>query len=649
MCGICGIVWKQRNVADEHSIKRMNDAMTHRGPDDEGYYTDGATQLAMRRLAIIDLQGGHQPITTPDGRYTIVFNGEIYNYLDIRNDLLARGHKFATNSDTETILLSYVEWGGECVHRLRGMFAFAIWDRDEDALFLARDRLGIKPLLYTNSGDCFAFGSELKVLLQAPGLAREFDYDALYYLLAFQALPTPLHLIRGVRSIPPGWRGWYRNGSLDLEEYWDVSFDSQTPMTEADAIDGMEEKLRESVRIRLMSEVPLGGFLSGGVDSSLVVSMMAGELPEPVRTFNIGWGDEYGEFNEVEHARAVAERYAADHHEHLVTVDDLIDELPEIVWHYDQPTPSAFQAYFVSKFTRQAVTVALSGLGGDEIAAGYDSFGHYARLEKRFARRRMVPRPLRKMLSNLLARGNDTARHIGTALDVEGRSSSSLFGQHRMLPGTDEIVRSLCRPDVAARTNAKAADWIGAIVDRAGAHSMVDQLTYLELRRFMIDDPLTDTDRCSMAHSLEVRVPFLDHELVEFACSIPPGVRMPTPETKYLLKKVAERYIPKSVIYRPKMGFSFPMVHWVPGPLKPLLDQVLSPESVRRRGLFELGAVAAAREQATQHPSRGSAAFVWNLAVLELWCRLYLDVDTPQAPQVSTEELIHQMPVMSLG
>ncbi len=646
MCGICGIVWKQSGLVEEDTIRRMNGSMGHRGPGDEGYFTDRTTQLAMRRLAIIYVKGGHQPITSTDGRYTIVFNGEIYNYQAIREELIGLGHTFSTNSDTETILIGYARWGADCVHRLRGMFAFAIWDRLRDELFVARDRLGIKPFFFVETPQWFAFASEVKALLQIPGCPRTFDYETLHHHLVLYAVPTPRSMFSEIRSLEPGYRAWYRNGMWRTERYWDVPFTVNERMSEEEAIGGIEGLLREAVRLRLISEVPLGAFLSGGVDSSLVVAMMAVQTDAPVKTFSIGWEKRYDEFNEVHHARAVAERYGTDHHEHLVTTDDLLAELPQIVWHYDQPTPSAFQTYFVSKFTKsQGITVALSGLGGDEIAAGYPYFPQYARQERMWQYLRRVPAPLRRFLASACS-----GSRVGRASFTASQTPGWRYRHHRMLDGIDERLRGLYRPELAVRS--RAWDTTALVMnqlDSAPTDSIVNRFVYHDLRRFMLDDPLTDTDRCSMAHSLEVRVPLIDHKLVEFVGTIPPALKIRNGEAKYLLKRLADRYLPRQVIHRRKMGFEFPMIHWIRGPLKPVLDRVLSEESVRARGLFRPEAVAAWRQRAEEQPTRGDALFLWNLTVLELWCRLYLDPETAVRPNTDTEALLLAKPRVSLA
>ncbi len=628
----------------------MNRAMTHRGPDDEGYFTDQTTQLAMRRLSIIDVAGGRQPITTDDGRHTVVFNGEIYNFQAVRDDLTRLGHRFHTLCDTEVVLHAFVEWGPDSLQRLRGMFALAIWDRDTKELFCARDRLGIKPFLFAETSQWFGFASEVKALLQMPGCPRTFDHEALHHHLALGALPTPMTLFKEIRALPPGHMAWYRNGNWRQERYWDVSFDVDPRITESDAVEGLEHHLQESVKLRLISDVPLGAFLSGGIDSSLVVGMMAKLGADPLKTFSIGWESKYAEFNETHHARSVAKRYGTDHHERTVTSDDLLGELPRIVWAYDQPTPSAFQTYFVSKFTKsQGITVALSGLGGDEIAAGYRFFPGAVTRERRWRRVSKLPGPLLRQLARMSHRGG----LLGSVGRETGRTSKSagwLFRNHRMLDGIEEMTRSLYASGLAER----ALDWstpdlVMDQIDAAPSDDIVNRLIYHELHRFMVDDPLTDTDRCSMAHSLEVRVPLIDHELVEYAGTIPPHLKVRGGESKRLLKKLAETHLPHDAIYRRKMGFEIPLPHWVNGELTPVLDSVLSKEVVAARGLFRPEEVSKLRKRAASSDARGPAGFVWSLAVIELWCRLYLDSDTPTEPDIDLDTLINQTPAVSLA
>jgi asparagine synthase (glutamine-hydrolysing) len=610
-------------AVDRGVLTQMTRVLHHRGPDDEGFhvasYDDGTSVgLGFRRLSIIDLDTGNQPIGNEDGSLQLVFNGEIYNFRELRSELEARGHRFATSADTEVVVHLYEELGSECVQRLNGMFAFALWDEPERRLLLARDRFGKKPLYYTELDGGLVFGSELKALLEHPRCPRDLDLESLSAYLAAEYVPTPRAIFDGVRKLPAGHRLVWEYGRAQLERYWDLTFDRDGDgRSDADYVDEFRSRLRDAVRRRLVSDVPLGAFLSGGIDSSSVVDLMCEALPAgAVKTFSIGFGER--SFDESEHARRVARHFGTDHHEDVFTASAMAELLPTVADVVDEPFADAsiLPTYLLSRFTREHVTVALGGDGADELLAGYPTFP-----ADRLARLYPVPRLLHDRLVVPLA----------DRLPVSTANFSFDFKVKRFLRGA------------AAPASERHPVWLGSFTpaeqrevllrpagDPLEAHRRpfgeaptgdhLERLVYLYAKTYLQDDILVKVDRASMACSLEVRAPFLDVELAEFLGRVPARLKLHRFDTKHLLKRAMADALPAGIAARAKKGFGVPVAEWIKGELREAVQDELSPERLRQQGLFEPGAV---QRLLAEHLSghRDHRKPLWTLFVFQLWHR----------------------------
>ena len=639
MCGIAGIVSKDRGARmDGATIRAMCDAIVHRGPDDEGIYAQGPVGLGMRRLSIIDLAGGHQPIFNEDRSIAIVFNGEIYNFPELRPELERRGHRFTTNSDTEVIVHLYEDMGPACVTKLRGMFTFALYDRTRDKLLIGRDRLGKKPMHYALAGDRLLFGSEIKsILAVAPELAR-IDHQALLQYMYFGYILDPLTAFLPIRKLPPGHLLEFERGELRIQQYWDLpQYATYSPSSEEECLVEMERRLAEAVRIRLISDVPLGALLSGGTDSSIVVALMARASSDPVKTFSIGF--KQTDFNEAPYARLVAERFHTDHHE-LILEPDIVGTVEKLTRSLEEPfgDSSMLPTYFISCLARQHVTVALSGDGGDEVFAGYDRY-RTALHDRAFP---WVPEWTRSLYRNHIHQrlpysvpGRSLAYSISLPWDkryAEDVSLQPIFRELRLLS-----------EDVLAR--AEQDDPLNALhhyLERAPAKDPLSRLLYLDSKTYLPGDILTKVDRMSMLTSLEVRVPILDHVFLEWATSLTPEWKMRGGKQKYMLKKLAQRVgVPREVLDRPKQGFALPLVHWIRHDLKDMILSVLLEPRTLQRGYFKPEAV---RQLLDEHfrQRRNHSGRIWRLLAFELWHRNYLEAiprpetGIPLAAAVST-------------
>jgi asparagine synthase (glutamine-hydrolysing) len=628
MCGICGVISRDGEQPVSQSLLRhMNDQMRHRGPDDDGFYLDDLAGLAMRRLSIVDLSTGHQPMTNEDKTIWIVFNGEIYNHQSIRQRLEAKGHQFATQCDTEAIIHGYEEYGDDVVNHLNGMFGLAIWDTRRRRLLLARDRVGIKPLYYYCSPERFVFGSELKAIIANPQVPREIDFQALDQFLTLEYIPSPRSIFRDIHKLPPGHRLILEEGHEPrLEQYWNVNFQPALKSDEA-YVEELTELIRDAVKIRLMADVPLGAFLSGGIDSSTIVSFMGEQMAMPVKTFSIGFGDPT--YNELPYARMVAQAYGTQHHEEFLEAD--INEMAlRLVGHFDEPFGdfSIFPTFLVSEVARRFVTVALSGDGGDEIFAGYDTYvaqGLDTRLYGRLPRRlrqqflphlldMVPPQPAKKGLINKAKRFVE-----GGALPEAWQHTRWMMFMHQ------QDKAHLYQSDLQAALN---GDSPGALIERyfaeAAAADRLAQQQYVDVKTYLVDDILVKVDRMSMATSLEARVPLLDHRIVEFALNLPPYLKLNGRETKAILRRVMANRLPEAVLNKPKEGFSIPLKHWLRHELRPLMHDLLSSDTVRQRGYFKPETVA--RWIAEHEASRANHSHrLWALMVFELWHRQVFD------------------------
>jgi asparagine synthase (glutamine-hydrolysing) len=626
MCGIVGLVRNDGKAIDEALLTRMCNAIRHRGPDEDGFYVNGSVGLAMRRLAIIDLKSGQQPIHNQDGSSWIVFNGEIYNYLELREKLEKLGHKFYTNSDTEAIVHAYDQYGVDCPKHLRGMFAFAIWNTNTQELFLARDRVGKKPLLYALVNGQLIFGSEFSALLLHPDVSRDIQPEALDYYLSFMCIPAPLTAYRAIRKLEPGhWLRW-RKGEIETQRYWQPDFTKKIDITEEEAGERTVEMLRDAVKVRLMSEVPLGAFLSGGIDSSAVVALMAQESSEPVKTFSIGFEEQ--DFSELHHARRIAEHVGTDHHEFIVR-PDAVEILPMLVEHYGEPyaDSSAVPTYYVAKETRKHVTVALNGDGGDESFAGYERYIAMGITEKY----RKIPPLVResgiRRAVDLIPTDPSKRSKINSAkrlLEVVSRPGVRRY-MHWMSAFNERLKEPLYSDLFRQQTaEADATAVLGTWFKRANGIALVDALLLTDQMTYLPNDLLVKVDIATMAVSLEARSPFLDHHVIEFAASLPPKLKLRGLTSKYLLKKVLRKLLPTENLNRRKMGFGVPIGHWFRGKMQPFLREVILSDKALRRGLFKPEAVRQLVELHVRR-ERDYSHQLWTLLMLELWFNRFID------------------------
>jgi asparagine synthase (glutamine-hydrolysing) len=623
MCGIAGIVRTDEAPVDRDLLTRMNEAIRHRGPDEDGFYFQDGVGLAMRRLAIIDLKTGQQPIHNHDRTRWLVFNGEIYNYREVRAQLEKLGHKFYTDSDTEVVVAAYDQYGTDSPKHLRGMFAFAIWDERDKSLFLARDRVGKKPLLYAHLPDQLVFASEFSALVLHPEVSRDVDLEAIHHYLSFMCVPAPLTAYRAIRKLEPAhWLLW-RNGEIKTERYWQLDFSNKTSLSEVEAGERLIDLLREAVRIRLMSEVPLGAFLSGGIDSSAVVALMAQESSERVKTFSIGFEEQ--DFSELHHARRVAEHVGAEHHEFIVR-PDAMQILPTLVEHYGEPfaDSSAIPSYYVSRETRRYVTVALNGDGGDECFAGYERYAamNLARTYASIPGKRLIGAAT-EALPAPRSRGNK----IGKAQRFISAASLPPIERYlRWISSFDEAAKQkLYTDDFRAETASfRTVSFLEPWFARVNGSGIIDAALLSDTMTYLPNDLLVKMDIASMSVSLEARSPFLDHHLMEFAASLPEKMKLRRMTTKYLLKKVLKELVPGENLTRRKMGFGVPIGYWFRGSMRAFLRETLLSEKSLGRGFFKPERIRAMVgehiDNRVDHSHR-----LWSLMMLELWFQRFID------------------------
>jgi asparagine synthase (glutamine-hydrolysing) len=626
MCGIVGLVRNDGRPIDENLLGRMCSAIQHRGPDDDGFYVNGSVGLGMRRLAIIDLKSGKQPIHNRDRSAWIVFNGEIYNYLELREKLEKLGHTFYTNSDTEAIIHAYDQYGDDCPKHLRGMFAFAIWDERTQELFLARDRVGKKPLLYSQVNGQLIFGSEFSALLLHPDISRDIQPQALDYYLSFMCIPAPLTAYQAIRKLEPGHSLRWKNGEIRLQRYWQPDFSKKLKISEEEAGERTVEILREAVRVRLMSEVPLGAFLSGGIDSSAVVALMSQESSERVKTFAIGFEEQ--DFSELHHARRVAEHVGADHHEFIVR-PDAVEVLPMLVEHYGEPyaDSSAVPTYYVARETRKHVTVALNGDGGDESFAGYERYIAMGLTEKYRLLPSFVRESVIREMVNMIPTSPTKKSRVKSAqrlLEVVSRPKVNRY-MHWMSVFNDETKQPLYSDSFKQQTSQGSAT---GVLERwfkeANGIGIVDTMLLTDQMTYLPNDLLVKVDIATMAVSLEARSPFLDHHVIEFAAQLPENLKLRRLTSKYLLKKVLRQLLPSENLTRRKMGFGVPIGHWFRGKMQPFLREVLLSEKSLQRGMFKPEAVRQMVELHTR-AERDYSHQLWTLLMLELWFQRFID------------------------
>jgi asparagine synthase (glutamine-hydrolysing) len=626
MCGIVGIfdLHGQRPV-DRDLLSRMNDSQFHRGPDDGGLFVDPGIGLGFRRLAIIDLSGGAQPLFNEDHSVVIVFNGEIYNFKKLVPVLEARGHVFRTRSDTEVIVHAWEEWGPACVDHLRGMFGFAIWDRRQQTLFLARDRLGEKPVYYTLLGDgTLLFGSELKSILVHPQVVRTLDARAVEDYFAYGYVPDPKTIYSSIHKLPPGHTLTVRRGAAmpAPRSYWDVTFKEQALHDERAVAEELTQRLREAVDMRMVADVPVGAFLSGGVDSSGVVAMMAGQSGDPINTCSIAFGQK--DYDESRYAGMVAERYHTRHHVRQVTEDDF-DLIDRLAGFYDEPfaDSSAMPTYRVCQLARERVTVALSGDGGDEVFAGYRRYRwhHYEEMV-----RRAIPAGLRRPLFGFLGAVYPKAdwaprplRAKATLLGIARDSVEAYFRSVGLVP--DEMRRRLFSSSFQRTLQGyQAIEVLDRHMRAAPADDHLAQIQYADLKTYLAGDILVKVDRASMANSLEVRVPILDHELIEWAAGLPLSLKLRGQDGKYVLKKALEPLVPHELLYRPKMGFSVPLARWFRGPLRQRVRDALASQALHDANVFDAAYLSTLADQ-HESGARDHSAILWSVLMFESFLR----------------------------
>jgi len=634
MCGIAGIINIDSNP-ERLLLEEMCRIMTHRGPDGEGYYIDGPVALGHRRLSIIDIEGGKQPLSNEDGTIWITYNGEIYNFLELKEELTGKGHRFKTKSDTETIVHAYEEHGIKCLEKLRGMFAFGVWDDKKKVLFLARDRLGKKPLYYYFDNKKFVFASELKAILQDKRINKKINTKAVADYLTYNYIPFPETIFRGIYKLPPGHFMTVRiiqdvkNSQIDMkleerleisvQQYWDIEYNPDYSLSEDDWAVSLREKLQEAVKLRLISDVPLGAFLSGGIDSSTIVALMSMVQDNPVKTFSIGFKEE--DFSEIKYAREIAKRFGTEHYE-MIVEPDAMEVLPHLAWEFDEPfaDSSAIPTYYVSKMARQHVTVILSGDGGDETFAGYRRY-LWANDMHRYD---WLPIALKKILFGIPAalfpegiKGKGMLTHLSRD-PFERYAGLNTFSDHNYLKNV--LSRDVIA-DVKQNYNGKTPNYpyLKKYYDSCKSDDYLTKIQYVDTKTYLAEDILTKVDRASMLCSLETRAPLLDHEVIEFAARIPSSFKIDNSETKHILKRAMKGILPEEILFRKKMGFGVPLVYWFKKDLSEYARDILLSQNATQRNIFNVNYIQTLLEN-HQKKGRDLSARIWALLFFEHWC-----------------------------
>jgi len=657
MCGIAGFVSVDPlDVDAPRRASAMRDVIAHRGPDDAGLHCDRYAALAHRRLSIVDLSTGQQPLSNEDGSIWVVYNGEIYNHGEIRRELEARGHVYRTRSDTESIVHAYEEWGDDCVERFRGMFAFALWDAPRRRLLLVRDRLGIKPLYWARAGETILFGSEIKAILASGQIDARPNTGVLAEVLSTRYTAGPDTMFQGISKLLPGHVLAFEHGDVRIRQYWDIPVGQRRASGSArEAVEGFRDLLTESVRLRLMSDVPLGMFLSGGIDSSAIAAIMARLIDRPLQTFSVVFKERA--FNELEHSRSVARAIRADSHEVVIDDNDFFGALPKLLWHEDEPIahPSSVPLYFVSALARRQVTVVLTGEGSDELLAGY---GKYSRIAWNWraggAYERAVPSPLRSIVAERLlpALPGTLGRYARRSfLGMSRTPEAMVFDNFAAIRLADQ--RRLLAPSVRMQvTRALAYGPSRSYFDRPnGTSTLLDRLLYADLKTYLVE-LLMKQDQMSMAASIESRVPFLDHKLVEFAAGLPDDWKLSGWTTKRILREAMKGMLPDAILSRPKMGFPVPFAAWTRGAWGNVARDVLLDPRSRQRGLIDPAAVARLLDDHAAGRVNGGDQ-IWTLLNLELWHRTYIDREgiqtLPTAPHAQVARQEHEDSLAEVG
>lgn len=629
MCGIYGMAGK----SDRGLLEAMCSSLEHRGPDDKGTYVEPYAAIGSCRLSVIDIQGGHQPISNEDGSLRIVFNGEIYNYPEIRETLKKRGHIFRTNSDTEVIVHAYEQYGEDCVCHFNGDFAFAMWNTKSQEMFCARDRIGVKPFYYWHNGPVFLFGSEIKAILQDKNIKRSVDILSLYNYLSRLSVWGDSTIFEGVKSLPPAHTLRFKNGRLSIKRYWDFDFSNQLKVSEEEYAEAIYDSFCKSVKRRLIADVPLGAFLSGGVDSSSIVAVMSELTDKPVKTFSFGFNaDNTNVLQELGYAREVANYFGTDHHEFVLDAEKLISELPHLIWHFDSPFAGTLPQYFISDQSSKHVKVVLCGSGGDELFGDYGRswrFGRY--LDNRVLQYSNWSYPMK----HLFAKATRYIPNVGKMKYIRHRANDIVKKSRQRgmmyVDGLDAIFTSndkndLCRPwmlEMVKQKKSLADDMQDYFVE-SKAKELMDQVFCVNMKTQLVDEYCLWTDSLSMAASVEARVPFLDHEFIELVTSIPASIRSRKNDLKYLFRKAMKNHVPENVFFRPKGGLSLPFDDWLRNGLNSLAKDMLSEKQIEKRGYFNPKYVSKLLSEHTEQKSDHSYK-LWSLIVFELWQRIYLD------------------------
>lgn len=647
MCGIYGILSPdRREFVREEVLARMGAVIEHRGPDDFGHYLGDGVALGMRRLSIIDVAGGHQPISNEDGTVWLVMNGEIYNFQELRAELEKKGHCFKTRTDTEVIVHLYEEEGLNFFKRLRGMFGVALWDTKLRRLVLGRDRIGEKPIYIRREHNRLAFASELKAILQLADIPRELNPIALQEYLALGYVPAPLCMLAGFEKLMPGHYLVAENGVIEDHEYWDVPFCATEKLSETEWIQRIQSKLLETVKMQMVSDVPLGAFLSGGVDSSTIVAAMARASSQPVKTYAIGYDGEHTYYNELPYASVVAKAFGTDHHE-IVVHPNVSDLLPKLVWHLDEPVADSaiLTTYLVSRLARESVTVILSGVGGDELFGGYrrylgDSLQKYYGMLPGVFRRSVLPALFRNIPQDRHSTWKDYARYAAAFVNAAELPPAERYMKYVTVL-SPQFQQELLQNQINGHSSSSpAAAALQNYFNRCNSPDTLNRIMYVDLKTSLPDDLLALTDRMTMAASIECRAPLVDFELIELAMRMPSSLKVRGMNMKYLMKKAVEPWLPREVIHRKKRGFGAPMGAWLRKDLQPLMREFLSESAVNRRGIFRWPAV---KSLIADHEAerRDHTDHLFALIALEQWCRLYLDskdipASSPHEVELST-------------
>jgi asparagine synthase (glutamine-hydrolysing) len=629
MCGICGIVSADRwELIERGTLIAMRETLHHRGPDQAGLYIGPGVGLGHRRLSIIDLRPeGRQPMGNEDGRILTVFNGEIYNYRSLRTELVTRGHGFRSNTDTEVIVHLYEEYGEDFVSHLRGMFALAVWDEPRRILLLARDRVGKKPLFYCFDGERLLFGSEPKAILASPGVIAEPDPEALHHYVGLGYVPSPLSAFKGIRKLPPAHTLLFEDGQIRLRRYWRLNYGPKLRIDQQEACDEIMRLLTEATQLRMISDVPLGAFLSGGIDSSAIVAVMAQLSSSPVKTFSIGFKEP--EYDETPYARIVAERFETDHHEFRVEPEHALDVVEKLVWHYNEPyaDSSALPTYYLSKMTRDYVTVALNGDAGDENFAGYSRYS--VNLLSSYLQ--YSPALFRRMLGGVIAQSyrmvsrngrlGERLRVLSDVMQVDWRLGYAyMLAQFR-----EQRKRQLYTPEFASRVvDFRSEDRVLELFRESGTSDPIDSTLYVDVNLYLPEDLLVKVDIASMAVGLEARSPMVDHEFMEFAARLPSHFKMSRRSSKLILKQALRKLLPAEILDRPKKGFGVPLDHWFRDSLDSLISETLLSDQAIDRGYFDRHYVGRLLREHRAGANNWQHQ-LWNLLMLELWHRQFID------------------------